>query len=456
MTYFKRALKWIGISLAAIAIILSVILMLLPVFVSIAPYFLKPKVDAEIAAIKAKGQPVSAAELAGPKIPDAENAAFVYEKAFKIVYGPSARADFRAISEILRTDPLRKSPEYYRKSQELVTKYGSAIALAEQAISMSKCRFPVKWEDGIDAKFLHLGSLRNLSSLICTNAELNAREGRMNEAIQSIELACKLNESLKDEPYLVSQIVRYSIISRASMSLRHAARYGGISETEAKHLYYVLQHIDLSQSMALGLIGDRAMSMSFLNEMRENPRAFTDTPNVNSANPIAKMRNRQTGTSGFWQSLMYANELYYLRTMSKLIDLAPSPYRENKTKYAKYTDEANFPRYAFMAAISLPVLGTEMKDKAIAHVTGSQVFLALLAYKDRFGSYPVTLGELKSKLGWKLPDDPFSGKDFIFKQQGNGFLLYSIGEDLKDNGGIEPKSYEERKKKCDIVWQMVR
>jgi len=35
---------------------------------------------------------------------------------------------------------------------------------------------------------------------------------------------------------------------------------------------------------------------------------------------------------------------------------------------------------------------------------------AAMTYKDRFGSYPASLKDLKSRLGWKIPDDPFSGK----------------------------------------------
>jgi len=57
---------------------------------------------------------------------------------------------------------------------------------------------------------------------------------------------------------------------------------------------------------------------------------------------------------------------------------------------------------------------------------------------------------LRSRLGWKLPQDPFSGKDFVYKRQGKGFLLYSIGENLKDDGGLAAPE----EAPADIVWQM--
>jgi hypothetical protein len=73
--------------------------------------------------------------------------------------------------------------------------------------------------------------------------------------------------------------------------------------------------------------------------------------------------------------------------------------------------------------------------EAEEHLARTQVFLALQAYKARYGGYPASIKELESKLGWKLPKDPFSEKDFIYKRQTKGFLLYSVGPDMKDDGG---------------------
>lgn len=62
---------------------------------------------------------------------------------------------------------------------------------------------------------------------------------------------------------------------------------------------------------------------------------------------------------------------------------------------------------------------------------------------------PITPG---NALGWKIPEDPFSGKDFIYKRQEKGFILYSIGRNMKDDGGKEsPNSDPDR---YDMVWRM--
>ena len=34
-----------------------------------------------------------------------------------------------------------------------------------------------------------------------------------------------------------------------------------------------------------------------------------------------------------------------------------------------------------------------------------------------------------------IPIDPFTGHPFIYKKQDSGFIVYSIGNNLKDEGG---------------------
>jgi len=78
-----------------------------------------------------------------------------------------------------------------------------------------------------------------------------------------------------------------------------------------------------------------------------------------------------------------------------------------------------------------------------------------MKYKHRFGAYPGSLDVLRSKLKVDVPVDPMSGKDFVYKRQGDGFLLYSIGANMRDDGG-KSVTYPYGKDPDDIVWSMVK
>jgi hypothetical protein len=73
--------------------------------------------------------------------------------------------------------------------------------------------------------------------------------------------------------------------------------------------------------------------------------------------------------------------------------------------------------------------------------------LALFKYKQNNDTFPVTLEALEHS-GLK---DPFSDDPLLYRPEGDGFVLYSVGPDQKDNGG-SPKQ-EKQKEDWDIVWK---
>jgi len=74
----------------------------------------------------------------------------------------------------------------------------------------------------------------------------------------------------------------------------------------------------------------------------------------------------------------------------------------------------------------------------------SQLALAISAYRAENHSYPVALADLAPKYISEIPKDPFSSSDFKYKLQDNGFLLYSVGLNARDDGGknyLEENNY---------------
>ncbi|MEJ5252631.1 MAG: hypothetical protein HPY54_10615 [Chthonomonadetes bacterium] len=57
---------------------------------------------------------------------------------------------------------------------------------------------------------------------------------------------------------------------------------------------------------------------------------------------------------------------------------------------------------------------------------------AVRAYRLKNGTYPSTLQEAGVA---DLNNDPFTGEQFVYKPAEGGFLLYSVGEDGRDDGG---------------------
>ena len=64
-----------------------------------------------------------------------------------------------------------------------------------------------------------------------------------------------------------------------------------------------------------------------------------------------------------------------------------------------------------------------------------RVAMALSAFHADAGRYPAKLEELAPKYLDKVPNDLFSDKPLIYKPNGNGYLLYGVGPNGKDDDG---------------------
>jgi hypothetical protein len=70
-----------------------------------------------------------------------------------------------------------------------------------------------------------------------------------------------------------------------------------------------------------------------------------------------------------------------------------------------------------------------------------RVGLALARYKAETGDYPSALAELEAKHLKTIPADAFAGTPFLYKKTANGYVLYSVGSNQKDEGG---RSYDQQ------------
>ena len=76
-----------------------------------------------------------------------------------------------------------------------------------------------------------------------------------------------------------------------------------------------------------------------------------------------------------------------------------------------------------------------LRDQAAMDFELARLAFALAAYKADKGQYPPDLASLAKEYVREVPADLFTGKPLIYKPDGGGYLLYSVGPDGKDDGG---------------------
>ena len=95
-------------------------------------------------------------------------------------------------------------------------------------------------------------------------------------------------------------------------------------------------------------------------------------------------------------------------------------------------------------------------DSVIAHERLLIIELALRCYALEQGHPAERLEQLVPRYLQKVPADSFSGKTMIYRAQGQNWLLYSVGPDGEDNGGIPqplPTGVGQGDLRLDSPWQ---
>jgi hypothetical protein len=69
----------------------------------------------------------------------------------------------------------------------------------------------------------------------------------------------------------------------------------------------------------------------------------------------------------------------------------------------------------------------------------AETALALAAWRSERGGYPAGLGELVPEYMPQVPVDAFSGKPLVYRASEDGYLLYSVGINGRDDGGGSAK-----------------
>lgn len=118
--------------------------------------------------------------------------------------------------------------------------------------------------------------------------------------------------------------------------------------------------------------------------------------------------------------------------------LAETPWDMRNEAINEHEGDEDFRIAPIMLKINIPAY-RRVSQIAWRMKTGRQALLAVLAimrYEKEKGQYPAGLDELV-EAGYlkKLPMDPYGDSPLVYRRTDGGFLLYSFGSNLTDDGG---------------------
>src|SRR4029077_15885707 len=73
--------------------------------------------------------------------------------------------------------------------------------------------------------------------------------------------------------------------------------------------------------------------------------------------------------------------------------------------------------------------------RAQMEMSATRTAIALERYRQAKGDWPKSLDQLVPKYLAEVPTDHYVAKPFIYRRVDRGVIVYSVGQDRKDNGG---------------------
>ena len=399
------------------------------------------EVKKKIAAIRTAGLPSSPAELDFwyHRIPDSSNAAPLLSEAFALFKNlPGASSNM--VREPKLIDRREHWSEHTRKLIEhYVATNSRSLAKAQEAVQRPACRYPVDFSYGLETKLPHLENLKNLAHLSALRALLAAENGQVSNSKRDVILILQLAKTLEQEPILISQLVRLSLITIAVRTVERSFDLGASAVLSADLAAAFANSIN-TDSFRRAMIGERASAIPVFRlnmseaEHREDPEPFSDTktnkPLSGRPNPIIWLTGFSERDLNFYLMAMGTNVA--LASMSPQESLAATNVEREFTQKAEG-------KYYLYSSILMPAIARTFTKNAtvLTRIQLVKVALSLDRFRVQTGQLPENLNQLTPQFLKSIPIDPFAGEPLRYRRLEKGYVIYSVDKDGHDDGGRE-------------------
>lgn len=391
----------------------------------------------ELERIRSREEPLTLEEAAPPAIPDVENAALIYNAAFRLA--PQGRQDQRLrlqlISRFISAEPDKSESVSIDEARAALALMEPMLARVRKAAAMPKCRFPVQWSKGFAATFPHPSQLRDTVRYLAADARVRAYEGNAEGAVDDIETMTLMVRHLSMEPTLIDQLTVYVMLSTIQESLQAVMETVQLNASQHDRLYRLLSEFDVYGPYAQTLELERCLGILAFEQLPHDPAeaAALFGPDEKTGREPVLLTTRMPR---LWSPFFKKDETFYLQSMARAIEQARAGRSSSVRKHAH--EVTGSPAYAQISRQLLEALPQTLnkRDSAVARLGLCQWALALSLYRQREGRYPVSLSEIEESTRWSLPLDPFTGKPFLYHHDGDGYTLYGVGPNGRDDRGI--------------------
>jgi hypothetical protein len=440
----KRILTGLGIVLVALAITYAILLL---------------RATAQLrqayAALAADGRPVHSVEILPPKVADANNAAVLYRSAILLL--KAEPAGDKSLYDRLTAHFLPSwKPDEVKEmiGREAVAR---ALALIEEGTHRPACQLEHDYEESLHAyQAPVIEDMRSIVWITEARSRWEAEAGRPARAWDLVLTLLRFADSLRFDPICDTQNIRLVAMIRACRTIQWLCETAPPDREHVQVIEDLLKRQDDINLMVRAVDAERLfIGEWFFHLPREElDKILWKQRSNDQVTPPAVLRaiHRLWFTILAFKPRLIADHAAYLQMMRRRVQLLQGPYRSRE-------EAPEFMQPSLWSILAQYLTMASGHDKWVycgymATLRLTRAGLALLQYKQAHGVLPPTL----DALGVDGLVDPFTEEPLRYRPEGEGFLVYSVGEDRRDNGGSPRPEYQDsdpRRKPVDhdVIWR---
>jgi hypothetical protein len=339
----------------------------------------------------------------------------------------------------------------------------SALPFFEQGAKCEQSRYPIDLTQGAKTLLPYLAKLKAAAQLEVLVGFLKADANQPAEAADAVFRALALGRSLESEPLLISQLVRGSCEVLASEGLERSLNQVALAPELLDRLQQAFDQAEAHEASGTNytraMVGERVNNLAIFDLTPEQLQYLMKGAVGMSADQAEAFKALKTTLDKNRKVEREFAEETFRQTLAARKEPFPARLKSDDIFVARVTEAKS--KKLLLTTISLPALGSQAKKEAVylAHLRLSQTAIALERFRAAHDNrYPDALGELSPKLLAAAPVDPFDGQPLRYRKQDSGYVLYSIGPDLKDDGGERQAAGkgDSTSTKGDVVFEVIK
>lgn len=340
--------------------------------------------------------------------------------------------------------------------------YDPALEGLRQACERPYMRIPLNYDDdfGCAQELLPwLATMKRFTQFQELRIIAEEQSQQSAKAVADIKLLVRVNDCVREQPFLISQLVRVAIMTYVVQPTYEGLAQHCWSDTQLVELDRVLAKEDFLADYQFAMRGEKVFAIDTI----EKQRITRETKNWDDSSGT----NRIVTTSLRWTpaAFFYQNELCFAQLndelRSTLVNMDArivSPTIFKKTQESMQARSQHYSPYTVMALGSARATVSFAIKCAVAQaqLDLTRTACALERYHLAHGEYPASLDALTPQFIENLPHDVINGQPLHYHRTDDGrFVLYSVGLNEKDDGGtvVLTKSGIVDRDKGDWVWK---